>query len=177
MKEETTAQGMNPEQLHRLFNIGRDTGNSNDGISRNQRKTELLYRSLSHTLPLDKSQLDMLPSTLSQLFHSIGLLAGETITELLSNPHTDISSIERMKRYSKELSSRAKSKIENEVATTIYYAAIAHALAYHNIKITRFSFKKLEASFTRLVKEKWIPKSLKALFKIAAKYCKEKVES
>ena len=85
MKEETTAQGMNPEQLHRLFNIGRDTGNSNDGISRNQRKTELLYRSLSHTLPLDKSQLDMLPSTLSQLFHSIGLLAGETITELLSN--------------------------------------------------------------------------------------------
>jgi len=177
MKEESTVHGVNPEQLRRLFKIGRDTIKCKENMSSNQRKAEMLCRSLSQTLPLDKSQMDMLPSTLSQLCHSIGLLAGETITELLSNPSTDISSIERIKRYSKELSARAESKAEYEVATAVYYAAIAHALAYHDVRITRFSYEKLEESFTRLVKEKWIPKNLTVLFKIAGKYCKEKAKS
>jgi hypothetical protein len=177
MKEESTAHGVNPEQLQRLFNIGRDTNKCKENMSSNQRKAEMLCRSLSQTLPLDKSQMDMLPPTLSQLCHSIGLLAGETINELLCNPSTDISSIERIKRYSKELSARAESKAEHEVATAVYYAAIAHALAYHNLRITRFSYEKLEGSFTRLVKEKWIPKNLTVLFKIAGKYCKEKAKS
>ena len=176
MKEESTVHGMNSEQLQRLFNIGRDTNKRDERISSNQLKSELLCRSLSRTLPLDKSQLDMLPSTLSQLCHSIGLLAGETITEQLSNPSTAVSSIERIKRYSKELSARAESKAEHEVAIAIYYAAIAHALAYHSERITRFSYKKLEVSFIRLNKEKWIPKNLSILFKIAGKYCKEKIK-
>jgi hypothetical protein len=177
MKEESTAHGANPEQLHRLFNIGRDTNRHNEKMSSNQRKTEMLCRFLAQTLPLDKSQINMLPSVLGQLCHSIGLLAGETITELISNPSTAISSIERIKCYSKELSARAKSKAEHEVATAIYYVAIAHALVYHDKRITRFSYEKLEASFTRLVKEKWIPKNLSMLFKIARKCCKEKVKS
>jgi hypothetical protein len=177
MKEESTAHGVKPEQLRRLLNIGRDMKKPNGRIDDNQHKTEMLYSSLSQTLPLDKSQIDMLPSTLSQLCHSIGLLAGETITELLSNPSTDISSIERIKHYSKKLSAQAESKAEHEVATAIYYASIAHALVYHSERITRFSYEKLEASFTRLVKEKWIPKNLTILFKIASKYCKEKAKS
>lgn len=174
MKEESTAHGVNPEQLQRLFNIGRDEKEPDERTERDQQKAEMLCRSLSQILPLDKSQMGMLPSTLSHLCHSIGLLVGQTITELLSNPSTDISFIERIKRYSRDLSAQVSSKAEHEVATAIYYAAIAHALVYHDERITRFPYDKLKTSFARLVKEKWIPRDLSKLLKAAGKYCKEK---
>lgn len=177
MKEESTAHGVKPEQLRRLFNIGRDTKEPDEGMEGNQQKAEILCRSLSQTLPLDKFQMDMLPSTLSQLCHSMGMLAGETISELLSNPSTNIAAIKRIKRYSKELSAQAQSAAENDVAIAIYYASIAHALVFHNRRITRFSYEKLETSFAHLIKEKWIPKDLSNLFKAAGKCCKEKAKS
>ena len=174
MKEKSTTHGVNPEQLRRLFNIGSDEKKPDKRMECDQQKAEMLCRSLLQILPPDKSQMGMLPSTLSQLCRSMGLLAGETITELLSNPSTEISSIERIKRHSKEPSGRAESKAEHEVATAIYYAAIAHALIYHNKRITRFPYAKLETSFARLVKEKWIPRDLSKLFKAAGKHCKER---
>ena len=103
MKQKSTAQGVNPEQLRRLFNIGRDTEKAGKKRGGSQHKAEMLCSSLSHTLPFDKSQIDMLPSKLSQLCHSIGLLAGDTIADLLGNPSTDMSYIKGIKLYSKEL--------------------------------------------------------------------------
>jgi hypothetical protein len=177
MKEESASDDINPEQLRRLFSIGRDTKKSDGRKGRSQQKADMLCRSLSQPLPLDKSQIDMLPSTLGQLCHSIGLLAGETISELLTNPSSDIAAIRRIKRYSKGLSAQAKSTAENDVAIAIYYAAIAHALVFHDRRITRFSFERLESSFSCLVKEKWISKDLSVLLKAAGKCCKEKARS
>ena len=177
MTEESTVHGMNPEQLRRLFNIGRDVKKSVRKKDRSPQKADLLSRSLSQPLPLDKSQMDMLPSALGQLCHSIGLLAGETISDLLNNPSTDIAAIKRIKRYSKELSAQAKSTVENDVAIAIYYASIAHALVFHDRRITRFSYKRLESSFSCLVKEEWISKDLSILLKAAGKYCKKKAGS
>jgi hypothetical protein len=177
MEKETTSFGLEPEQVQRLFNIGRDTKKHDKEKSSNQGKADILHLRLSQSLPLDKSQIDVLPAILGNLCHTIGLLAGETILSLLQNPSTDISLIERIKQYGKDLSNRAESKAENEVATAIYYAAIAHALAFHDLRITRFSYKRLETSFSRLVKEKWISKDLSVLFKIASKCCKEKAKS
>ena len=176
MKEDSTCNGMNLEQLQRLFDIGRDTksGRIKHG---SQWKADMLSRSLSQPLPLDKSQIDMLPSALGQLCRSIGLLAGQTISELLYNPSTDVSLIKRIKRYGKELSGQVRSSDENDVAVAIYYASIAHALIFHDRKITRFSYKELENSFSRLVKEKWISKDLSVLLKLACKRCREKVKS
>ena len=177
MKKESTAIGVKPEQLQRLFHIGRDTKKPEKKMSDKQKKAEMLRRWLSHTLPLDKSQADMLPDLLGQLCHTMGVLAGETIFSLLRSPSTDVVLIERIKQYGKELSSRAESKAEHEAATALYYAAIAHAMVFHDERITRFSYKKLQNSFSRLAKEKWISKELSVLFKIAGKYCKEKVKS
>lgn len=177
MMKESTAHGMNPEQLRRLFHIGRDTKKSVRKKDYNPQKADILSRSLSQPLPLDKSQMDMLPSALGQLCHSIGLLAGEPISELLSNPSTDIAAIKRIKQYSKELSAQAKSTAENDVAIAIYYASIAHALVFHDRRITRFSYERLESSFGCLIKEEWISKDLSLLLKAAGKYCKKKARS
>lgn len=177
MEKGTTTFGLDPGRVQSLFDIGRDVQKPDGKPGPKQRKAEMLRSRLSEPLPLDESQLGMLPAVLGQLCHTIGLLAGETILALLQAPSTDISLIERIKRYGKELSARAESKAEHEVATTIYYAAIAGALAYHDLRITKFSYKKLETFFSRLTKEKWISKDLSALFKVAHKCCKDKATS
>lgn len=177
MKKESTTFGLEPEQVQRLFNIGRDAKSPGRRMSRNERKAEMLRSRLSQTLPLDKPQIDLLPEALGHLCQTIGFLAGETIISLLKNPSAGMSLIERIKRYGRELSARAESEVEHEVATTIYYAAIASALVFHDMRITRFSYEKLEASFSRLAEEKWISQDLSVLFKIARKCCEEKARS
>ena len=71
MKEDSTCNGMNLEQLQRLFDIGRDTksGRIKHG---SQWKADMLSRSLSQPLPLDKSQIPHL--SLEMLNKSIGNL-------------------------------------------------------------------------------------------------------
>jgi hypothetical protein len=174
MEEESTIHGINPEQLQRLFNIGRNMKKLDTIRDDSKQRADLLCHSLSQPLPLEKSQIDMFPSALGQLCHSLGLLAGGTISEMLSNPSTDITTIKRIKRWSKELSTQAKSTAENDVAIAIYYASIAHALIFHDQRITRFSYEKLESSFSCLLKEEWISKDLSVLLRTAGKYCKEK---
>jgi hypothetical protein len=177
MKEESAAHDINPEQLKCLFGIGRDTKDSDQQKGLSRQKADMLSRSLSQPLPLDKSQIDVLPSALGQLCHSIGLLAGEAIGELLSNPSTGIAAVRKIKHYSKQLSAQAKSTAENDVAIVMYYAAIAHALVFHGHRITRFSFERLDNSFSCLIKERWISRDLSVLLKAASKYCKEKARS
>lgn len=177
MTEPSTSFGLEPEQVERLFRIGEDTKGFQRSMSRNENKGETLRRRLAEPLPLDKSQIDMLPAVLGQLCHTIGLLAGETVLSLVLNPSTDISLIERIKQYGKGLSARAQSEDEHEIATAIYYAAIASALAFHDVRISQFSHRKLATAFSRLSREKWICGELRVLFKTARKYCQEKATS
>ena len=177
MKETSTSFGLEPEQVERLFRIGEDTKGSRRRMRRNQNKGEMLCRRLAEPLPLDKSQIDMLPAALGKLCHTIGLLAGETVENLVLNPSTDMSLIQRIKQYGRGLSARAQSKDEHEVATAIYYAAIGSAVAFRDSRISRFSHQKLATSFSRLSREKWISSELRILFKTAQKYCEERITS
>ena len=97
MKETSTSFGLKPEQVERLFRIGEDTKGSRRSMSRNQNKSEMLRRRLAEPLPLEQSQIDVLPAVLGRLCHTIGLLAGETVLSLVLNPSTDLSLIERIK--------------------------------------------------------------------------------
>lgn len=113
----------------------------------------------------------------SQLCHALGLLAGESIISLVQDPATEISLIERIKQYSRELSATSGSEDDREVATAICYAAIANALTFRDSKISKSSYEKLEKAFWRLAKEKWISSELRVLFADAHTLCKEKTES
>ena len=177
MTRESTSFGLEPEQVQRLLKIGEDTKGSDRSMNRNESKREILRRRLAVPLPLEKSQIDMLPAALSQLCHTLGLLAGESINSLVQDPATDISLILRIKQYSREFSATSESEDDREVATAIYYAAIANALAFHDSKISKFSYEKLEKAFRRLAKEKWISSELRVLFSDAHKLCKERTES
>ena len=168
---------MEPGQVQRLLKIGEDTKGSGRRMNRDEKKREMLRRQLAGALPLAKSQIDMLPAALGQLCRTLGLLAGESIVSLVQDPATDISLIERIKQYGRDLSVASDSEDEREVATTIYYAAIANAMTFHDSKISQFSYGKLEKAFSRLIKEKWISSELRVLFTKAHKVCKEKARS
>ena len=82
--------------------------------------------------------------------------------------------VEKIKDYSKKLVISAKSDAEHDAATAVYFAAIASALISHDRKITTFSYKSLDESFSRLTNEKWITEDIAELFSRACRVCRQK---
>jgi len=160
-----------------LSSVSQDIKGTHGGLSEKRKKTQMLNSRLAQTLPLDKSQIGALHVVLGELCHTIGLLAGGTILALLHDPSTDISLIVRIKRYGKRLFVRAGSEAEHEVATVIYLAAIASALVYHDVVITKSSYRKLVVFFSCFTKEKWIPRDLSDLLRVARKCCRARAKS
>ncbi|KPL20813.1 MAG: hypothetical protein AMJ75_11170 [Phycisphaerae bacterium SM1_79] len=72
------------------------------------------------------------------------------------------------------MASWKRSEPEHAVAVAIYYAAIASALVFHDVKVTTHSYESLEASFTRLINKPWMSAELNSLFIRALKLCRKK---
>jgi hypothetical protein len=165
-----------PEQLQQIFQIGSELKEKAPVENENQHKENILRHRLAEVLPLDDEQIKMLPDILGQFCQTLGMLAGETIFSLLRAPTTDLELIRKIKKHSKELSRNAKSKAEHDIAAALYYASIAHALAFHDLRITKFSYKQLENTFSRLINEKWMIRELAVLFKIAQKQSEQQMK-
>ena len=173
MKKEPTTFGVSLKKVVKLLNIGSDIS-STPGET-DQQKADLLSYRLSDTLPLYYSTNQKPASRLKRLGQTIAALSGEPIGKLLQDPKTDIAIIRMTKDYGRKLSASAKSEAEHHTANTVYYAAIAHGLVCHDLKITKYSYKDLQESFFQLSKEDWIPQSLRDLFTKAFEYCDSKM--
>lgn len=138
-----------------------------DEIDDAQRKSEMLCDLLAQPFSSRLRKCDSLTSTVSHIPQLIDTLSDKTIKELLLDPKTSISIIRQIKDFSKDLSSTSRCKMEHDVANVLYYAAIAHALVYHEEKITSFSDEELQKAFLKLKREKWVIKSLVELFQKA----------
>ena len=174
MKKEPSTYGLNLKKVVKLLNIGSDMRQIPEDID--QHKADLLSDRLGDTLPLYYSTEQRPSSKLRRLGQTIAALAGEPIGKLLEDPKTDIAFIRMTKDYGRKLSKMAKTEAEHHTANTIYYAAIAHALTHHDLKITRLSYAELLESFCQLCKEAWISKSLRDLFAKAFEYCEERIK-
>ena len=174
MKKEPSTFGLSLKKVVKLLNIGSDVSSTPDEID--QQKADLLSDRLNDTLPLYYSTKEKTDSRLKRLGQTIAALAGEPIGKLLEDPKTDIAIIRMTKDHGRKLSASAKSEAEHHTANTIYYAAIAHALVCHDLKITKYSYEDLQQSFYQLSKEDWIPRDLRDLFAKASEYCKVSVK-
>jgi hypothetical protein len=174
MKKEPTTFGLSMKKVAELLNIGSDVTSALSEID--QQKADLLSDRLSDTLPLYYSTNQKPATKLKRLGKTIAALSGEPIGTLLEDSKTDISIIRMTKDYGRKLSTSYESEAEHHTANTIYYAAIAHALVYHGLTITKHSYEDLQQSFCQLSKEGWIPKNLRALFAKASEYSKERVK-
>jgi len=174
MKEGQTTFGASPKKVVKLLNIGADTCGTPHDVG--QQKADLLNDTLSNTLPIYHSQEQKPSSRLKGLRKTIAALAGEPIGKLLQDPKTDTATIRMTKGYGRRLSEDAESEAEHHTGNTIYYAAIAHALVCHDLKITKYSYKDLQESFFHLSRKDWIPENLCDLFRRAAEYCQAKMK-
>jgi hypothetical protein len=171
MDKRPTTLGLSPDKLAGLWNIGFDTEEAKKSDDSDSKKTEILRDLLAGSLP---TLLPKVKSRLKEPTHQksvVNFLTDAPIEKLLQNPETDIVLLRKVKNHGKKLSERAQSKEEYQVANTAYYAAIASALVFHDRRITSFSYKDLQKYLHRLSEEKWIPESLRNLFKRACEYC------
>ena len=174
MDKEPTTFGLSPEKLARLLNIGSDTDGTESALGPEERKAELLHDWLAATLPLDAVLVESLPDILQRLCRQLQPHIGERFGKVLKDPKTDILVIKKIKDYSKKLVLSAKSEAEHDAATVIYFAAIASALLFHNRKMTKFSYKTLEESFSRLANTTWVTGDIAELLRKACVVCRQK---
>ena len=173
MSEKSKTFGLSPGKLANLMKIGSDAKDSDNRISPEQEKAELLYDRLADLLPLDSAAPGSLPVIPDGLSNVLRQQCNEAVGEILQNPKSDILVIRRIKEYYNELSEHTDSKNERDVAIVIYYAAIAVALVFHKEKISRFSCRKLERSFSSLIDKSWVPTDLIKLFTEAGEVCRD----
>ncbi len=171
MGEKSKTFGLTPKKLANLLKIGSDVKDSDGRMSPEQEKTELLYDRLADLFPLDSAWQGVFPFIHDHLSSVLNLQRNEAVGEILQNPKSDIVVIRRIKEYYNKLSEHTDSKNECDVAVAIYYAAIACALVFHNEKISKFSYRRLERSFSSLISKSWISTEVIKLFTEAHQLC------
>lgn len=172
MKDEST-YGLSPENLGRLLAMGLKNGDVKEGLGSGHATGEVLQDMLSRELPLDPTMPDSFPAVLKRPCRELRPVADQTVHDLLLNPGTDAAIIETVKEYGKQLAHRAGSEAARVAATTIYYAAIASVLVFHQHKISHHSYEKLDKAFTKLERKPWVWPELKDLFQKARALCRQ----
>ena len=172
MEKESPTSGLGPDKLHHLLRICSEADSAGERIGSDQRKAELLQDFLAEGLPVEAPKRN-LSEQLTTLCKISGIASEESVRDLLTNPKTDVRLLRMIRDYFKKKSKCADAETE-QVATTIYYAAIAYALVVHKLKITRFSFRDLHNSFSLLANTEWISPVLSDLFEKACDYCQSR---
>ena len=137
MKDKQTTYGLNPKKIAELLGIGKEAVST--PISSDQHKSDLISEKLNQTVPIYLPAEQGPSDELQHLRDTIAVLSGEPIRKLLQNPKTDIALVRVIKDYGRKLSDCSESEAEYHISNTIYYAAIAHALVFHDLKITNHS--------------------------------------
>jgi hypothetical protein len=175
MEDKPTTFGSSHDRLARLWKIGNDAQSDLDDPYKEHKREELLRDRLAEHLPLDPTASSMLSAALGHVLEHFAPFVGFSLGAMLNDSNTDPSVIWQIKERYKEKAKFCSSELEREVATIIYYAAIANALTYHGARITKLSYESLGQSFSELAKSNWLPPDLKQLFSDAHKGCSQRM--
>lgn len=175
MEDSSKRFKLNIEQSTRLLRLGLDPNHETGEQTAERKRADLLLDLLASKLPADPALVETLPVVLRSLSEELQSVSGRLLGDLLQSSETKIALIRKIKDFAKELGISAEDEIEREVALAFYFAAIANALVYHNVKISQYSYTELEQSFKTLSGHDWVPPNLIKLFKKAQRYCNKKV--
>ena len=172
--ENESVHGLRLDQLAGVFSLVVDDPDATGARGSDAALARLLREQLCGILPKGSLLFDALIMMLGRLGCDVRLLAGRSLLEVLTNPQTDIGLLQAIKDCSKKLSVSLDSKTEATLATTIYYAALASALAYHDRRLTQYSYEALAQSFATFTAKEWMIPELAGLFVQAGKVCRDK---
>jgi hypothetical protein len=94
----------------------------------------------------------------------------QSLCEVLMNPATTVGTLNAIKESAKKSASLG----ERQIAVTIYFAAIASALVFHDQKISTSCYASLQRSFCELAEKPWMPLEFASLFVRASTICDAK---
>jgi hypothetical protein len=183
MQDESTTFGLSHEKLAKLWGVGADAQADQDKPSEDQRRAELLRDQLAESLPLDPAVSSALPEALSHVLEQFNPLPGCSVGSLLLDPETDPVVVWQIKDWYRQKAESGPSAPKRQVATAVYYAAIAHALLFQEQslfqenRITTFSYGDLEEHFSQLLSIRWLTPDLVGLFKRAYVVCRKRKEA
>jgi hypothetical protein len=170
--EEETTYGLSPEQLAHLLAMGLHQKDKRGSGEVSRTNSDMLEDMLKSELPLDPAIPESLPAVLKRPCEELSDVAGQTLSQLLLSPETDLAVIRALKDYGKALSRRGARKSGRAGAIVIYYAAIASALVFHRHKITRHSYETLREALLQLAKKNWISAELRELLRMGREACR-----
>jgi hypothetical protein len=171
MKKESSILGVNGRKLADLLKVGPDSSGAPE--DKEHERTDLLNDILNAVISAALTDERGSSGGSGAWKRSVEALAGDRIGKLLQDPQTDISLIRVIKDHGRRVSSNP-SQAEHQAGNTIYFAAIAHALVFHHVRITTLSYAELQKSFQSLTGQSWIPHWLIGLFDRAAGVCQAK---
>ncbi len=174
MNKEQTTYGLNREKVVRILQIGSEKEELEHEPFIHEDTAELLRDQLAQPF-LSDCTMNFCASRLSKIpCHPAALMPLETIGDLLWNRETTTSVLKRLKKFGKSLFSKGKIASQRDIGLAIYYGAIANALVFHDVRITRLSYLDLYRSFIALAEKEWMSPQLQSLFRRAHEYCKAK---
>ena len=164
--------GLGPKKLARLLGITFDSGKEGKHDSE-QTIAQMLDARLACPLLPDTSALQDVPLMTDQKGDDAERYSGVSLGDVLTASKTDFATIKEIRRCAKKMT-RGKGPEAEHVAVTIYFAAIANALLFHQAKITSYSYGSLEISFNKLIEKRWMPRRLRRLFVDGARVCRNR---
>lgn len=170
--EKRSTYGLRLDQLAGLFALGIE--GPLEGREGRQRMAAMLREHLTSVLPSGPLLLDALVMMVGRLGYETRSLGGKTLVGVLLNAGTDIGLLRAIKECCKRLSSGLGPGAETAVATTVYYAALASALVYHDKRITQHSYETLDEAYKMLMAKPWMDPDLAGLFSHARRICRDK---
>ena len=165
--------GLGPKKLANLLGITLDSDKEDRPDSNKETIAQMLEARLANPLLADTTVLQDVPLMTGRRKDDVGQYSGVPLGNVLTASESDFATIKEIRRYAKKMT-RAKGSEAEHVAVTIYFAAIANALLFHEAKITSYSYESLEISFNKLIEKSWMPRRLRELFVEAAEVCRNK---
>lgn len=161
---------MEPEKVARLVGLTLEAEISDKGDP-DQQIAESLVSHLEAPWPKCDGGDGLWSALIARLLGTRERESQRSLKEHLLDGRTKLGVIKAIRRHAKETAAKESFEAEHAAITTVYFAAIAHALAFHGTKITTYSHESLRSSFTKLLAKSWMPKDLAELFNSAVQIC------
>ncbi|HET6496043.1 MAG TPA: hypothetical protein VFH61_11855 [Thermoleophilia bacterium] len=170
MNSKDTTWGSDPERLAEMVGMG--AGADCQDLRPDEAREDLLGRQLRATLPLTQKEADELAVFVGEMRDRLPL-QGRALGEVLLDEETELGILSAIKEHGKVLSQSTDSEAERDVGLTIYFAAIAGAILFHDHRITSYSYAALADAFERLVHKRWMNPKLARHFAKARAKCRK----
>lgn len=165
--------GLRTDRLANLLAMASQGGQSADQSEEVLAWRKLLHARLSAPLCLEEDVVDSVPALLDPRCRELAALVGRSLEELLTDAGTSLATLECLKDYGKALAGRWEEGPEHAVGTSIYYAAVAAALAHHDRNLASRPLRELGRAMDLLIAAPWMTAPMVKLLSNARRLCPE----